>query len=492
MESAADPQSPAEKGNRAAEMIAGRDWTERLKAREFEEGGWQVILIGVLHQLSQNPKFKDRCSPILAQLAPTEMEANQQTALVQYADLDINLRISALQMLTILTIRTEQVKDFLETCMEDMTDVRKRKIELQRAKKATQEEFAAKDQERKILLPEHMPESPKQEESVISVEHDITEDTIELNGGGSTDGDEDATPGGRSLRRGNDRKRKREEEAARREKIKAEKAEAAKKETKAAKEFKKLVNEVEDLRKKILDIEEQIEECDADLREANVQRTKVLGKDRFCNRYYWFERNGQPFGGLPTSSTAGYGYANGRIWVQGPDEMEREGFIDRPKSEQNEYQSRFHCTVPERRAEEEGKTTLQSATEWGFYDSPDRFDALIAWLDDRGEREKSLKKEMQIWRNEIVQYMTAYNNFMNQEQRKKVEEEETKEVVLATRINTRHKVAEAEAEDVERCCRWTNSMAVTELGHVHSRPRKSKPKPKKGTAMVVSGRASRR
>jgi hypothetical protein len=490
MESAADTeQIPGERGNRAAEMLADRDWVGRLKASDFEDGGWQVILVGVLHQLSTNPKFEERCKKILVELAPVEMEPNQETALVQYADLDINLRILALQMLTILTIRTDKVKDFLETCMEDMTDVRKRKIELQRARKTTAEDFAAKDQERKILLPEHMPESPK-DESTHSIEPDMTEDTIELNGGGSTDGEEE-TPGGRSLRRGNDRKRKREEEAARREKIKAEKAEAAKKETKAAKEFKKLVNEVEDLKKKILHLEEQIDECDADLREANVQRTKVLGKDRFCNRYYWFERNGQPFGGLPSSSTSTYGYANGRIWVQGPDDMEREGFIDRPKPEQNEYHSRFHCTVPERRVQEEGATILQNATEWGFYDNPDRLDALIGWLDERGEREKNLRKELMIWRDKIVQYMTAYHDFVHQEEKKKVEEEETKESVLATRINTRHKVAEEKAEDVERCCRWTNSMALNELGHVHSRPGQGKrERAKKGVAVPV-GRAGK-
>ncbi|KJY00059.1 ddt domain-containing protein [Zymoseptoria brevis] len=488
MESAADTlQSPGERGNRAAGMLSDRDWKERLFTGEFEDGGWQVILVGVLYQLSLNSRFKDRCNEILAELAPMEMEPNQQTALVQYADLDIKLRISALQMLTILTIRTETVKTFLETCMEDMTDVRKKKIELQRAKKAAAEEFAAKDQERRILLPEHMPESPKLEESVVSVEHDITEDTIELNGGGSTDGDDEAAANGRSLRRGNDRKRKRDEEAARREKIKAEKAEAAKKETKAAKEFRKLVNEVEELRKKIIHLEEQIDECDSDLREANVQRTKVLGKDRYCNRYYWFERNGQPFGGLPTSSTSSYGYANGRIWVQGPDDMEREGFIDRPKPEQNEYHARFRCTVPERRQQEEGATILANASEWGFYDNPDHLDALIGWLDERGERERALRKELMAWRDKIVQYMNAYHDFVASEEKKKVEEEETKEVALATRINTRHKVAEEKAEDVERCCRWTNTMALTELEHIHSRPGKGKEKKgKKGVAVPVS------
>ncbi|CAK4020367.1 Hypothetical predicted protein [Lecanosticta acicola] len=466
MESAADiAQIPVEKGNRAAEMLADRDWLERLTAQDFTNGGWQVIVVGILLQLSTSPAYKEKCEKILAHLAPADAEPTQETARIQYASMDINLRITALQTLVMLTVRTEAIKNFLDTCSEDMTDVRKRKIEHQREKKTAMEELAAKDRERKILLPENMPESPKPE----IVEPDVTEETIE---GSSPDPDDDAPTSGRSLRRGNDRKRKREEEAAKREKEKSEKAEAAKAQSKQSKEFKKILNEIDELRRQIKDHEDKIAECDADLREANVQRTKVLGKDRFCNRYYWFERNGQPFGGLPSSSTASYGYANGRIWVQGPDQMEREGFIDRSKDEQAQYQRLFNMTVPERRQREEGNTILKSAEEWGFYDNPDRLDNLIGWLDERGEREKKLRKELMEWRDRIAEYMEAHKRFMSEEAAKKMEVDEEQ----TGRVNTRHKVAEEQTAAKERCLRWTNSMAIDELGHLHSQPN---PKPKK-------------
>jgi hypothetical protein len=39
----------------------------------------------------------------------------------------------------------------------------------------------------------------------------------------------------------------------------------------------------------------------------------------YWNKYWWFERNGMPFGGLPDSSSHS-GYANAMIWVQGPEE----------------------------------------------------------------------------------------------------------------------------------------------------------------------------
>ncbi|KAI7492101.1 hypothetical protein KC357_g1334 [Hortaea werneckii] len=471
--------------HRAAEMLGERSWRTRLGAREMEDGGWQLILVGLLHQLSANAMFKARCDKILAELAPMEMPATKDTAWEQFTQLDVNLRVSALQMITILSLSTPAVKEFLEHCSDDMTDVRKRKIEHQREKKAAMEELQNKDRERKILLPENMPASPSAEQMDVDQTPAEGDDTLETNEAGSSDAEDEEPSAGRSLRRGNDRKRKREEEAAKREEERAKKAEAAKQQSKLSKEFKKLLNEIESLKKKIVDAEAKIEECDADLREANVQRTKVLGKDRYCNRYYWFERNGMPFAGLPRSSTASSGYANGRLWVQGPDQMEVEGFIDRTPEEQKEYRTRFNMTVPERRKREEGDTSLLDANEWGYIDDADRLDNLIGWLDDRGEREKKLRKELCEWRDTIKEYMDAYKTFFSQEEAKKLEAAEDKEV----RMNTRGKAHEDQTASQERCLRWHNTMVVDELGFLHSRPRKpaakKKAAPPKGVAQTV-------
>jgi hypothetical protein len=467
------PSGVAEKLHRAQEMLGERDWVTRLGSRDFEDGGWQVILVGVLHQLSQSPVFKARCDQVLAWLAPMEEEPTPETARMRHATMDVNLRISALQMITILSISTPAIKDFLETCSEDMTDVRKRKMEHQRLRKAAGEEMQIKDRERKILLPDNMlPDSPKQESVEPASTNGDADDNIEVNGTLSSE-DDDIPTGGRSLRRGNDRKRKREEEAARAAEEK-KKAELAKQQPKQSREFKKLLVDIEDLRKQILHHEEKIAECDADLREANVQRTKVLGKDRFCNRYYWFERNGQPFGGLPRSSTASYGYANGRIWVQGPDKMEREGFIDRPKEDQMEYERKFGLTVPQRRELEEGKTYLQSADEWGYYDDPVLLDNLIGWLDDRGEREKRLRRELCDWRDNIITYMDAHKKFKDEQVAKRIEMDEDQ----VTRVSTRHKTHEVQSEARARCLKWENSMAREEIGHIHSEPARPKQKPR--------------
>ena len=451
-------RSPAvvEKVYRAAEMLGERKWIERIAARDFEDGGWQVIVVGILFQLSLSPSFKKRADEVLAWLAPMDSDPTRETARRQFASMNINLRVSALQMITILSISTPNIKEFLETCSDDMTDVRKRKIEHQRAKKSAMEELAIKDRERKIMLPDNMPAEspPKQdsEEPTISVNGDADE-SMEANGTLSSDPEDDAPTMGRSLRRGNDRKRKREEEAARAAE-ENKKPELANQQPEQSKEFRKILADIEELKKQIDEHEGKISDCDADLREANVQRTKLLGRDRFANRYYWFERNGQPFGGLPSSSTASYGYANGRIWVQGPDDMEIEGFIERGPEEQAEYRKRFGCTVPERRQLEEGATILQSAREWGYYDDPAVLDNLIGWLDDRGEREKMLRKELFNWRDTIAQYMDAHKKFMDEQAAKKIEADEEH----ASRISTRNKTHEEASAARQRCRRSGTSI----------------------------------
>lgn len=486
------------RGNRAAEMLGEQTWVERLVARDFEDGGWQVILIGLLHQLSTAPHYKELCETLLAELAPETEEATRETAIEQYAKLNVNLRIETLQLLALLTIRTDAIKSFLDTCAEDMTDVRKRKIEHQRERKSAVDQLHAKEKERKLQQPSNMPDpsSPKNEPLELEAS-EMKDDTIEINGSGMFDSDEEARA--RGLRRGADRKRKRDEEAARREKERAEKAEAAKLVAKQTKEFRKLLGEIDGLKKKILELEAKIEDCDDDLREANVQRTKVLGKDRFCNRYYWFERNGQPFAGLPRSSTASYGYANARIWVQGPDEFERDGFIDRSKEEQLEYGKIHGCSVPQRREQEEGRTTLLNANQWAYIDDADGLDALIGWLDDRGEREKKLRKELLEWRDKIVTYMTARQNFFAAEQARQLEADEGLAARRATAPTTRHKIQEDHVASLPRCTKWTNSMAIDDLGHLHSRPQKPRTKrqrksdsagnstaaPAKGVAVVL-------
>jgi len=279
---------------------------------------------------------------------------------------------------------------------------------------------------------------------------------------------------GRGLRRADDRaaqrKRKREEEQERKRE-----AEAAAKAPKQSKQFIKLLKDIEKKEQWVKKCEDEIATLDNDLREADCPRTRVLGKDRFWNRYYWFERNGMPYGGLPDSSTAAAAYANGCIWVQGPDELEREGYIDMGPEHQNEYKAKFGMTVPERKQQEEGETSIFNARQWGFYSEPEDIQGLLEWLDSRGFNEVKLRKELVNYRDKIVKNMANRKEYLNPSSGSSSasKEDGKKEVETTTttgkRMSTRTRaVPTPEPTPQYRCLQWQNTMALRELGHLHS------------------------
>lgn len=341
------------------------------------------------------------------------------------------------------------------------------------------------------MLPENLPPSP-------------THEAVDTNGDVKMDDADELTPAedeaaemedepprsvARGLRRGQDRAAERQRQKEREEEKRKE-AEAAKAVPKQSKQFVKVLKEIQKKEDLIKKCEEEIAVIDNDLREADCARTRVLGKDRFWNRYYWFERNGMPYGGLPNSSTADAGYANGCIWIQGPDDLEREGYIDLAPEWQKEYQAIFNMTVPERKAKEEGPTSVFTARQWGYIDDPKDVKKLIDWLDPRGFNELKLRKELVNFSDRILKHMENRQAYLaaNDAEAKAAEEEKEKEKEAKTngttgkRMTTRTRnAATPEPTPQYRCLQWENTTAIEELGHLHSeQPPPAPPKGKKG------------
>ena len=328
------------------------------------------------------------------------------------------------------------------------------------------EELRLLHDQRKTLQPDAVSPSPQPElEELKESKTGIGEEEVEAEPDVAMDSGEEEPHQGRSLRRANDRalsrKRRMEEEKERKAKALAEKA---KKPSKQLKQLEKVMKKIEEIKQKIREFEEEVTTIDNDLREADCPRTRVLGKDRFWNRYYWMERNAMPYAGLPTSSTASADYANGCIWVQGPDDLERQGFIELSEAENMQYRRAFHMGVPERKMLEEGPTHVFSARQWGFYDDPDQLDKLIAWLDPRGVRETKLRKELQSQRENITIHMAKRKEYLSNSEDKKAESAEP-----TTRVSTRTKTYIDPTG--YRCLAWKNSTAISEIGHLHSEPK---------------------
>jgi len=328
------------------------------------------------------------------------------------------------------------------------------------------------------------PASPSDPDVSMSGTNEVKED----NEPDSESSEEAPTPANRKLRHTKQNKRKRETDKERKEKAKKAKAEAAK--TKQQKEWEKLLVAIEKKKEELKTCEANINELDDDLRETLVHRSKVLGKDRFLNKYYWFEHNGMPYGGVPNSSTADYGYANGRLWVQGPDEYEIQPNLEEPALSQDLMELGY--TIPQRKEKEEGSTHLSKSTEWGYYDDPSDIDQLLLWLDERGIREKALRKELQACKDKITEYMLKMKEHLSEVEKTKTDDEEG-----ATRISTRTKAHIDKDATKDRCLLWTNSIMREELGYSHMEEYEPEPEPeppkkgKKGTAKVTKAKGKR-
>ena len=337
--------------------------------------------------------------------------------------------------------------------------------------------------ERRQNNPDAEPETPKEEHSLLS--NGDLDDTINTNGN-SSDADDDAS---KVMRRSNGLKRKRTEELARKERERVERLAADKVSNEKLKKYKKILKDMEGVNARVKDCEDMIADCDKDLREANCWRTRPMGRDRFWNRYMWFERNGMPFDGIDQSLPHEYGYMNARIWVQGPVDTERDGYIELAEAEMAAYSEEHHMTVPERKKLEEGSTSVHRATEWGYYDDPESIDQLLGWLDERGRREKDLKKEITLWKEDIFGLMRKLKECTDADKAKK--EEDGDEPPIA-RISTRHKTYVDVAASGQRCLKWTNGYALARLGHKHMDvPRPKEKKQKSSTKAQSNHRDSR-
>jgi hypothetical protein len=104
---------------------------------------------------------------------------------------------------------------------------------------------------------------------------------------------------------------------------------------------------------------------------------------------------------------------------------------------------------------------------------------LLAWLDERGVRERALRKELQIFRDRIAEYMLIMKKRLTEAD--KTEEEEEEEEGSNTRISTRNKTYVGKETTKDRCLLWTNSIMREEYGYNHSEeyepPKKGKAKP---------------
>lgn len=291
----------------------GQSYVDRLSKRLFKDGGWQIIMLGILYEVSHFKGWKEHIKEIFDRLAPLESSVNNAALLSHFQNLDAGLKIKALNILCTLLVNSPLIRTYLEKCMEESTSLRRDRLEKLRDYKVAYENAQNADKELRIIIDTLKANGANQDTPALTEEQiaDAKKKTRRR-------GDLNLEPTEEELGYAKDNEELAVHLATRTAQLKI----------------------AQDLRAQRRVLEKEIVELD-------VQRIRYLGKDRLFNRYWWFENNGLPnIGGGKGAhdddedgdeAVVGAGAAGdddddddedlqqetflmGRLWVQGPSE----------------------------------------------------------------------------------------------------------------------------------------------------------------------------
>ncbi|KAH7883746.1 chromatin remodeling complex protein [Phlebopus sp. FC_14] len=423
----------------AAMADVGNNW-ERVPLRHADlRFGWEDALIGCLkdHATIQNfPRLREvltrllfapesnaesstsssssrLSSPIAPNLSLLSSPAQRYHALPPFD------RIAILAFMCNVAVSSKAIHTHIDTCEEQLTALRKEKIEVNRMKKQYTEEMNALASE----------SEPKKEPSNGVEEDNSAHDFSDLSDAPSEEGSESASASSgrqKSSARQKDLRQRAHAQAHAKQREMARAKLAAEKQAQA--EHRRLDEEVNKMERRLEAIEREFRKL------LGAIRVKPLGKDRFHNRIWWFD-------GMGSASLLGSGgvvqYGTGRVFVQGPTEMDLELLS---KREENDADAR--------REEEEGEGLL-AVGEWAVYGELEEIDEFVAWLNPKGVRELALKNAFTKWWNHIAPGM-----------RKRISDMNVNAKLPEARRSTRTKSTGGHDISREPYMMWTNRRAV--------------------------------
>ena len=387
-------------------------WRERLQKRHFKDGQWLIILLGVFSITEFIPEYKSEITKIYELLAPLDETPTPETLMANFCENVSSVRrVSMLSILMGLLLGGDVVRAHTDFVVSKSASLRRERFELQKELKLKVESahIANKDvldSLRTIDVREIKQRIEDRELEALTTEKE-KEKWIEMKNRGGRPIQNTLPPEPSAL----------------------EKAVAA-----GHPEFLKLlsartekISEVESMKKQRLEI-------DRTLVELNCQRIRNLGRDKVWNRYWWFEKNGLPnLGGNKddddendeidreerddaenddddesgdlrkkedNSEYDSETYLMGRIWIQGPNAIDVHHLRGGDGS------------GLKRKMIEEGENILNNERDWVFIDQVEDFNKLISWLNDKGIRERALKKELNECRDRVVSSFKARKNFL--------------------------------------------------------------------------------
>ncbi|KAI7906927.1 uncharacterized protein BX663DRAFT_494236 [Cokeromyces recurvatus] len=389
-----------ERGCGSAEVEAiGHNWDNGTVDTEEERIGWEDILIGFINQLAPLELLPD-IDRILSHLVPSATSTLQER---EQAYISLSLRDKLIVFELLLNVANESyvIKNYMDECQDQLTELRKQKIDLSRERRrihAERRELENKQNEENNQLPE----IHETEESESDDDTSDNEDNELLKAQRKAEQLSRHELRLEALKR---RQQEREEREAKRLKLhhlQREEARIRNQELKIRNATRKRLDEEERVMHKK---EEQIER---DMRKYNNHRIKPLGRDKFYNRYYYLD----DIGGTLL-------HGSGRLFVQSPSDTDLMVLQERDSIESIDLDVSLPCgrgggvkfvsqlmkeqglikevEFFEKRIEALTKKDDSYTSEewWQSYDEPEDIQRLLDWLNPKGVREFRLKRELE-------------------------------------------------------------------------------------------------
>lgn len=413
----------------ARELSAG--WETLVVRADHRRERWENSLVGLIAARA-TPDTLPNMIGILSHLTAVEhadgyidgewVAELYDSPAQRYPLLSLKDKLHILDFLCSQAVMTRAVKTFYDECEAQVTELRKDKIELSRERKRLAEardEFEGKhSKDDADGEGEGDAEAGEGEEAEAEEEDDDEEEEEdEL----VSDSERSAREGssfsdGRGGRGGGSRQEilrqkaleKRAHEAAQRmEQAKARELHRA----------KLAENKMLSAQRRRLDEDEarlarRDEMLEREFRRLlHVARMVPLGRDRFGDKYWWFDGLGSC--SLVTASDKPT-YQTGRLFVQAASSDETALLLPESDVKRDAYAELLHPTLTAERLEERkeaelGQGGVLAPGEWAVYTEPERVQELLAWLRPKGHREHALKQHLLKFRTHLEGGMKKRN-----------------------------------------------------------------------------------
>ncbi|KAI9486439.1 MAG: ATP-utilizing chromatin assembly and remodelling N-terminal-domain-containing protein [Benjaminiella poitrasii] len=399
-------ESLAERGCGSIEVEAvGYNWDNGTVDTEEERIGWEDILIGFINQLAPLELLPD-VDRILNHLVPSATSTLDEREQA-YTSLSVRDKLIILELLLNVANESYVIKNYMDECQDQLTELRKQKIDLSRERRRIHAERRELENKQNEENNAQTPEPQETEESELD-DDDDDDDTSDNEDNAVLKAQRKAEQLSRhelrlaALKRHQQERVEREAKRLKLHHLQREEARLRNQELKIRNATRKRLDEEERAMHKR---EEQIER---DMRKYNNYRIKPLGRDKFYNRYYCLD----DIGGTLL-------HGSGRLLVQSPSDTDLMVLQERDSIESIDPGVSLPCgrgggvkfvsqlmkeqgLAKEAAFFDERIETLkkaggpQTAKEWWqSYDEPEELQKLLEWLNPKGVREFRLKREIE-------------------------------------------------------------------------------------------------